>query len=93
MHLYEYECKKCGCRFEKRQSFNDKAEAACPTCQSGCFRVILPAPVIFKGSGFYVTDHRKSDSGDNGHKTFAPKAEKTETAAKVDKPAKAETKS
>ncbi len=60
MPVYEYECGVCQCRFEKRQSFNDKLEATCPTCQGRARKVFYPAPIIFKGSGFYVTDSRKA---------------------------------
>ena len=62
MPIYEYECEACKTRFEKKQSFSDKAEAECPQCKSSSRRVFHPAPIIFKGSGFYVTDHRKTPS-------------------------------
>ncbi|MBI2869704.1 MAG: zinc ribbon domain-containing protein [Chloroflexi bacterium] len=61
MPIYEYECQGCTCRFEVRQGFNDPAEALCPRCQSKAQRVILPVPIVFKGSGFYITDHRKGN--------------------------------
>jgi putative FmdB family regulatory protein len=60
MPIYEYECSKCNCRFEKIQRFNDEAVANCPKCYTKSKRVMCPAPVIFKGSGFYVTDYPKS---------------------------------
>ncbi len=60
MPIYEYECAKCGLRFEKRQKFHDKAEAVCPQCEAKACRVFHPAPVIFKGSGFYITDSRNN---------------------------------
>ncbi len=58
MPLYEYECGSCRHRFEIKQGFHDKAEAECPKCQAPSRRVFHPTPIIFKGSGFYVTDHR-----------------------------------
>jgi len=67
MPVYEYECGKCSCRFELRQSFDDSPVAVCPQCRGRARRVFVPVPVIFKGSGFYVTDHRKGDNG-NGKK-------------------------
>ncbi len=66
MPVYEYECVSCGARFDKRQGFEEKPEVLCPKCRCPVRRVIRPAPIIFKGSGFYVTDHRKPDASDNG---------------------------
>ena len=66
MPIYEYECTSCGHRFEKRQSFHDEPKADCPECETEAKRVFHPAPIIFKGSGFYVTDHRKGSSSDSG---------------------------
>jgi putative FmdB family regulatory protein len=60
MPLYEYECKACGVRFERRQSITDDAVRICPECGGEVRRVIRPAGVIFKGKGFYATDNRKA---------------------------------
>ncbi len=57
MPIYEYECSVCNCHFDKKQSFNDEPVAICPKCNGQSKRVMVPAPVIFKGSGFYVTDY------------------------------------
>jgi putative FmdB family regulatory protein len=62
MPIYEYECKSCHHRFEKRQGFHDEPKADCPQCEGNARRIIRPAPVIFKGSGFYVTDHRPAEA-------------------------------
>ncbi len=62
MPIYEYECSNCQCRFDVRQRFSDEPVANCPKCQSKSKRVMVPAPVIFKGSGFYVTDYRSKGS-------------------------------
>jgi putative FmdB family regulatory protein len=59
MPLYEYECQECGLRFERRQSFSDPRIEECPECNGPVIRLIQPAGIIFKGSGFYVTDNRK----------------------------------
>jgi putative FmdB family regulatory protein len=59
MPIYEYQCNSCNFRFERRQGFHDKPVARCPKCQGKARRVIHPAPVIFKGKGFYSTDSRK----------------------------------
>ena len=74
MPLYEYECKKCGHRFEKIQKFSDKMVKKCPEC-GGVVEQMISAPAVqFKGSGWYVTDYAKkstspgSSGGDSGSK-------------------------
>jgi putative FmdB family regulatory protein len=74
MPIYEYKCSKCNEDFEIKQSFNDKPVTVCHRCGSEARRVFRPAPIIFKGSGFYVTDHakdseKKSETRKNGHKS------------------------
>jgi putative FmdB family regulatory protein len=62
MPLYEYECKKCGHRFEKIQKYSDKMVKKCPEC-SGQVEQMISAPAVqFKGSGWYVTDYAKKSS-------------------------------
>ena len=60
MPIYEYECENCSLRFELRRGFEEERGATCPQCQSVARRIFLPVPVIFKGSGFYVTDSRNN---------------------------------
>ena len=61
MPIYEYECGSCHHRFDLKQGFHDKPQAECPQCKKKAKRVFHPAPIIFKGSGFYVTDHSTSN--------------------------------
>ena len=70
MPIYDYECSVCQHHFERKQRFDEEPVAMCPKCQARAHRVIHSVPVIFKGSGFYTTDHRKS------HDTEEPKTEK-----------------
>ena len=63
MPTYEFECPKCSNRFEQRRSFTDESKVKCPKCQQEARRVFSPVPIIFKGSGFYVTDNK----GEHGH--------------------------
>lgn len=62
MPLYEYECEACGLRFERLQHFSDDPLRSCPECEGPVHRVIQPVGIIFKGSGFYVTDSRGKSS-------------------------------
>lgn len=60
MPIYEYKCLKCG-HFEIEQPITDRALANCPKCGRPVKKLISRSTVIFKGSGFYVTDNRKPD--------------------------------
>jgi putative FmdB family regulatory protein len=61
--IYEYECTKCGHRFERIQKFSDKPLTTCPECR-GKLKQLLHAPAVqFKGSGWYVTDYARKSSG------------------------------
>ncbi len=62
MPLYEYECGDCGVRFERRQHMEDEPVRVCPECCGEVHRLIQPVGIIFKGSGFYVTDNRAKSS-------------------------------
>jgi len=62
MPLYEYQCRECGLRFTRRQHFTEEPVRVCPECNGPVDRLIQPAGIIFKGSGFYVTDHRSKSS-------------------------------
>jgi len=68
MPLYEYECGLCQHRFERKQRFDEEPVAICPLCHGKSHRVIHSSPVIFKGSGFYITDSRKAKAPDESVK-------------------------
>lgn len=89
MPLYEYECKKCGHRFEKIQKFSDKMVKKCPDCGGQVEQMISAPAVQFKGSGWYVTDYAKkgssagsSSSGDSGSKDKKDEKPKSESSSK-----------
>jgi putative FmdB family regulatory protein len=68
MPLYEYQCTKCGVRFEKIQKFSDPLVDTCPTC-GGKVEKLLSAPAFtFKGSGFYITDYSRKGETAAGEK-------------------------
>jgi putative FmdB family regulatory protein len=80
MPLYEYQCKKCGHRFERIQQFSDAPVKKCPECGGKVEQLISAPTVQFKGSGWYVTDYAKKSSG-----ASAPKSEsKSESDGKSD---------
>jgi putative FmdB family regulatory protein len=94
--IYEYECESCDKRFELIQKFSDKPVKKCPKC-GGTVHKILSAPaLVFKGTGWYVTDYasperkraQKADGDGNGNgksstpsTTVAAAAPSTTTAA------------
>jgi putative FmdB family regulatory protein len=81
MPIYEYECRECGQRFERMQSFHDEPIRVCPHCGGETRRVFHPVGVIFKGSGWYITDSRKSNSESTGSTaTSGDKSDKAESA-------------
>ncbi|MDP2728414.1 MAG: zinc ribbon domain-containing protein [Dehalococcoidia bacterium] len=68
MPIYEYECDRCACRFEQRQSISDDPVRVCPKCAGTVRRLIQLVGVVFKASGFYITDNRPKPSDDGGEK-------------------------
>ncbi|MBI5822061.1 MAG: hypothetical protein HZA88_24070 [Verrucomicrobia bacterium] len=95
MPTYEYECGKCGHHFELFQSMKEPAKKTCPQCKGRVRRLISGgAGLIFKGSGFYITDYRsegyksaakKESSGSvsaTSSKSTAKKSGSSETGAK-----------
>jgi putative FmdB family regulatory protein len=94
MPTYEYQC-PAGHRFEKFQKMTDKPRAKCPTCGKPATRKISGgAALVFKGTGFYITDYGKDGKGPRKAETERPAAETKSEPAKADtKPAaKTETK-
>lgn len=73
MPTYGYRCQSCGTRFEVWQKMSDDPLTTCPTCGGSVRRLLYPAGVVFKGSGFYSTDHRSgSASGDTSGTSESP---------------------
>jgi putative FmdB family regulatory protein len=62
MPIYEYRCNACGSTFERVTSFGDTTTATCPNGHSNTRRVFSPPGIVFRGSGFYVTDNRSNDT-------------------------------
>lgn len=88
MPLYSYRCDNCGVQIERRQGFNDPQLKKCPECGENELRKLYsPVGILFKGPGFYATDHRSS-SGANGTSKNAEQTEKKDK--KESKPEKAQ---
>jgi putative FmdB family regulatory protein len=79
MPVHTYHCEECGHEFDAHQAFSDDSLTICPNCgKAALYKVYKPALVLFRGSGFYVTDTKSSSStltsnanhkaGDNGSK-------------------------
>ena len=80
MPVYTYRCESCGVQFERYQSFQDEPLKICPECRKKSLRkVITPTRIIFKGSGFYATDH-KSPSGDISRESKPEKKTESKTS-------------
>src|SRR5260370_7286821 len=63
---YTYTCTACNDMIEKRQSFTDPPLTTCEECGGTLRKIIHPVGIVFKGSGWYVTDSRSSTSSTNG---------------------------
>lgn len=96
MPIYDYRCDHCGHAFSAVQSFKEEALTACPSCGKSPRRLLSKPAIVFKGSGWYITDSRGAgsaasspDSGgpsDKTDKKDAPKSAGT-TSGTTEKPA------
>ncbi len=77
MPTYEYKCNNCGYVFEEFQGINDEPIKICPKCGGSVSKKISAGVgLIFKGSGFYITDYKRKGSSKNGSNS----ATKSETS-------------
>ena len=89
MPTYEYRCDGCGHVFEEFQSMKDDPLSECPKCGGKVQRLIGPgAGLIFKGSGFYLTDYKKSNSSPATNKAGNGTPKKPDSPASEAKPEK-----
>jgi putative FmdB family regulatory protein len=82
--IYEYLCQDCSYRFELKQSMKDEPVATCSKCGKSVSRIISAPAIMFKGSGWYVTDYSdkmKAPAGESADSTASSKKEPTATAA------------
>jgi len=79
MPTYQYECTKCGYTFEAFQKITDEPVKVCPKCGSPVKRLISGGMgIIFKGSGFYTTDYKRSSINTNSRSESSDKHSKGE---------------
>jgi putative FmdB family regulatory protein len=83
MPIYEYECLECGVHFDKLQHFGESKPATCPRGHHRIRRLFSQPAIIFKGSGFYVTDNQRNGSGSrSGAKARRDTASRDEQASR-----------
>jgi putative FmdB family regulatory protein len=101
MPTYTYHCESCGVRFDQYQKFTDEPLTLCPECGEIALRkVFQPVGIVFKGSGFYSTDHRspsgqthltgKSESNDEGKMEHKQSDETKSDSTKSESPTNSE---
>ena len=99
MPLYEYQCDACGHRFEHIQKFSDPLLTVCPECGDAIRKLVSSPAIQFKGTGWYVTDYAKKDSGaeadksSDGKDAKSDKSDKSEKTDKSDKTKSGDSKS
>ena len=80
MPTYDYKCTECGHRFEAFQKMSEAALTSCPQCQGKVKRVLSGGTgLIFKGSGFYITDYAKKSDNSTSSSTPAKKTDDKST--------------
>jgi putative FmdB family regulatory protein len=103
MPTYDYECDACGNKFEHFQSIKDPVLTKCPKCKKKKLRRLFGTggAIMFKGSGFYITDYRSdsykqgvasdkssSESKSDSSKSESSKSESTKSESKTDSSSK-----
>jgi putative FmdB family regulatory protein len=95
MPTYEYECRDCSTRVEAFQKITDQPLSTCESCGGSLRRVLFPVGIVFKGSGFYVTDYRNKENGKsgstNGANGTSGAASESKSTEKTEKSEKKET--
>jgi putative FmdB family regulatory protein len=85
MPTYSYRCSACANEFDQFQKFTDDPLTDCPSCGGSVRRVIHPVGVVFKGSGWYITDSRKSNGSESSSSDGpAKESDKSTTESKSD---------
>ncbi len=91
MPTYTYKCTACEDVLEKRQSFSDPPLTTCERCGGALRKVIHPVGIVFKGSGWYITDSRSSSSSSANGRGSSTDSESSKPAASETKESSAST--
>lgn len=91
MPLYEYACKSCDSRFEVKQSFSDAPLTTHEGCGGELRKLLQPVGIVFKGSGWYITDSRStpSESSSSSSSTSSSTSTKSESNTETKSESKA----
>jgi len=85
MPTYEYACNECGHRFEEFQRISADPISICPKCNGSVKRLISAGNgLIFKGSGFYITDYKHKSNGTTDASSKSPSGDKTKSDTKAE---------
>lgn len=86
MPVYTYRCENCGVQFDKQQSFSDQPLTRCPECGKKTLKkVYQPVGIVFKGSGFYATDHHSPSGQSHPRDERKEGSESEESRSKAEK--------
>ena len=85
MPIYEYECSSCAHRFDLKQSIKDDPIKECPRCGKSVTKLISSPAIMFKGSGWYITDYsdkmKPGAGSESTEKSAAGSSDKTKAPA------------
>lgn len=88
MPIYEYQCTSCAYRFEVKQSIKDEPITECTRCGKTVMKLISPPAIMFKGSGWYITDYsdkmKPGTGSESADKPAASDTDKTKTPASTE---------
>ena len=93
MPTYGYRCGSCGHEFEIQQRITAQPLATCPKCGGKLSKMLYPAGIIFKGSGYYTTDYKGSGNGTAGSSNGVAPASSSEGGSDSKSETKSESKS
>jgi putative FmdB family regulatory protein len=89
MPVYSYRCGTCGLQFDRQQKFSDQPLVRCPECgKKSLHKVYAPVGIVFKGSGFYATDHHSPSGVAKKHSQDDMEEKKDKSEEKEPKPEK-----
>lgn len=92
MPIYGYRCGNCGHQFEVLQRISDEPMKVCPKCQGKLTKMLYPAGVIFKGSGYYTTDYKGSSHSGSSSNGSSSSPSSTESKSESGSESKSENK-